>query len=235
MSEEWRPVAGFEGYYSVSNLGNVRRDAPGPKTWPGRLLNQIPTQHGYFSVGLSRPGVKQRPLMVHRLVCTAFFGPAPTPKHEPNHKNGIKTDNRVENLEWATRQQNMQHAYDTGLHGFYKGSQASAAKLNEEQVAEILQLIAARAYHKDIAKRFGISMKMVSEIALRNHWTHVAIHENFGGRRKGRQVLTESQVREIKLLLQTTKRKHGDIGKQFGVAASTVFHIAHGLTWKHVS
>lgn len=98
--EVWKPVVGFEGYYSVSNRGRV---------WShhsNRLLKLNPSQGGYVQVHLSVGGVAtKRP--VHRLVAQAFI-PNPEKKPTVNHINEIKTDNDVANLEWATiKEQNV--------------------------------------------------------------------------------------------------------------------------------
>jgi len=231
MSEIWKPVVGFEGYYSVSDLGRVRRDAPAPGTRPGFILKLKPERRGYVTVSPSRPGVKQRPMLVHLLVLRAFRGEPPTPKHEGNHENGIKTENWLDNLTWMTRPENIKHAYDTGLHKRYVGSRASAAKVTEAQVVEILRLVAARAYRKDIAKQFGLSTKMIDEIVSGAHWKHVP-RPDLSGKRMGRHVLVEAQVREIKTLLGTMS--HGEIAARYGVKPPTIWHIANGRTWKHI-
>jgi hypothetical protein len=72
------------------------------------------TKSGYLTCSI-RVGGKKATTTVQRLVLLAFVGPPPTDLHEANHKNGRKDDNRVENLEWVTRLENMRHAWDTGL------------------------------------------------------------------------------------------------------------------------
>ena len=111
MSEEiWRDIAGYEGLYQVSNCGRVKSFYRG-----GRILKQS-LKRGYMFVELYL-NTNGKIHIVHRLVAQAFI-PNPLNKLEVNHINGIKTDNRVENLEWVTRSENEQHAYDTGLaHG----------------------------------------------------------------------------------------------------------------------
>lgn len=122
MQEEWRPVVGFEGYYEVSNLGRLRtakhiveysdgrrRHIPG-----GRLISYgKPKPNGYFMKGLWKDGVKKYET-IHRIVATAFI-PNPDNLEQINHKNGIKTDNRADNLEWVSRKYNAIHAvYELG-------------------------------------------------------------------------------------------------------------------------
>lgn len=97
--EIWKPVVGWEGLYEVSNIGNVRSKS-------GKVLKQQKVGRGYSGITLHehRAGRKKR-RYVHQLVAEAFLG-NPNHLHDINHKNEIKTDNRVENLEYCCRQYN---------------------------------------------------------------------------------------------------------------------------------
>jgi hypothetical protein len=105
--ELWRDIPGWEGLYQVSNLGGIRN-------WKGDLLKPFLSRNGYLVATLYRNGQKTR-TGVHRLIASAFI-PNPEGKEQTNHKNGIKTDNRVENLEWATCSENNLHRRRV-LHG----------------------------------------------------------------------------------------------------------------------
>ena len=109
MKEEWRPVKGYEGLYEVSNTGKIKSFQWG-KT---RILHQNINQRGYHHVILSKNKVK-KDLRVHRLVASAFI-PNPLNKPEINHIDGNKGNNNVNNLEWATRKENIDHSIKTGL------------------------------------------------------------------------------------------------------------------------
>ena len=112
--EVWKDVLDYEGYYKVSNKGNVfsveRLDSRGYKCG-GILLRQTCDQRGYPRVNLYKNG-KMKNKTVHRLVAEAFI-PNPNNYLEINHKDEVKGNNNVENLEWCTRKYNVNHG--TGL------------------------------------------------------------------------------------------------------------------------
>lgn len=118
---EWKDIAGYEGYYQVSDDGLVRscertvEDSKCSRTMKGKILH--PTEHNgkqpYYYVSLSYGG-KVVKRMVHRLVAEAFV-PNPDDKPQVNHKDGNVHNNRIDNLEWVTNAENTQHAYDTHL------------------------------------------------------------------------------------------------------------------------
>lgn len=118
MTEVWLPVpaAEYQDLYEVSDQGRVRSHwySP-PRIIRGGLTGKgYRVGRGYWSVGLSSPENGRTFLKVHRLVALAFV-PNPENKPQVNHLNGVTTDNRAVNLEWATNQENVRHGYDTGL------------------------------------------------------------------------------------------------------------------------
>lgn len=109
MSEQWRPIKGYEGLYEVSDLGRVRsldRYNKG-RVRRGRILRHYVTGSEYYQVCLSKEGA-QRNIAVHRLVAEAFV-PNPHGKDTVNHINEDKLDNRACNLEWLTRKENLNY------------------------------------------------------------------------------------------------------------------------------
>lgn len=125
MIEQWREIPDTNRYYEASNLGRVRskdRVVGYPSRWgkyvkrrvAGRVLKPWRDNNGYCVVYICGDGERREAINVHRLVASAFLQPDPTRLHV-NHKNGVKDDNRPDNLEWCTRSENMIHAQDTGL------------------------------------------------------------------------------------------------------------------------
>ncbi len=123
MEEVWKDIIGFEGVYQVSNLGRVkglpyRKKGFIERDLPERIKNTYTNHKGYLEVSLSNNGHTKR-CFVHRLVMKAFIENTEN-KPQVNHINGIKTDNRLENLEWITNLENQRHSYKTGLDAYSK-------------------------------------------------------------------------------------------------------------------
>jgi hypothetical protein len=119
--EEWRPVIGYEGVYSVSSFGRVRRDMAGQGTRAGIIRKPyINPQTGYLVVTLGHLGIK-RTFATHQLVAESFLGPCPS-GHIVHHKDEDHTNARLSNLEYATQAQNLWVArYAPGATSKYRG------------------------------------------------------------------------------------------------------------------
>ena len=163
--ERWLPVPDFEDDYEVSDHGRVRRSRGARGVVAGRFLRPASSRGGYPQVVLYCDGHGKRG-PVHRLVAAAFIGPAPTPRHQVNHKNGIKSDNRLANLEWVTCQENNRHAVLTGLNTLIHpnpGERNGSARLTWVQVAEI-RALRGQVGARQIAKRYGVSRSAIQFI-----------------------------------------------------------------------
>lgn len=170
INEEWRDIQGYEGVYQVNPIGQVKRIGGGSGAVRGLVLKDFDNGHGYRYISLSKDG-KGRNYYIHVLLATAFI-PNPERKPQINHRNGQKSDNRLENLEWVTLSEQMIHAYGTGLAP--SGEYNHMAKLTEYEVGVIRRLHMAGVARPVIASSFGISKATVHRIVHRELWRNVA-------------------------------------------------------------
>lgn len=157
---EWKDIPGYEGLYQVSDGGEVKSLQRVVIRKNGRrmpvtesMVSQIIDSSGYRSICLHRSG-KRSTARIHKLVAIVFIGDCQA-KAEVNHKNGIKTDNRLSNLEYCTRSENVQHAYDTHLTP--KGEEHYCAKLNWDKVRQIRSMRTTGLSYSELARLFNVS------------------------------------------------------------------------------
>lgn len=148
--EVWKPIAQFPRY-QASSLGRVR----GPKS----ILRPQRHPGGYLKVSISDRPRSKRMQYVHRLVCEAFHGPPPSPKHDAAHDDNNRSNNDPKNLRWATRSSNLA---DRDRHGtMRRGEDAPGAKLTNQQVAEIRT---STRTCESLSREYGVSPTVVSLI-----------------------------------------------------------------------
>lgn len=162
----WRRVRGFEAY-EVSDDGTVRsykRPGRGPLSPTPVLLTPRKNSDGYHSVVLSNGTIASaKQFKVHRLVAEAFLDRPGGDAFEVNHKDGVKSNNRLENLEWVTKQANINHATATGLRSHRLTADIVLA------IADDLRQLSRR----QVAEKYGVSYSRVTDIEKRTTWKHV--------------------------------------------------------------
>lgn len=183
MNNEWKDVPGYIGLYQVNRDGifrsldryvefNYRRSGKKQRFVKGKILKFGFSTKGYLQLHLSKKSVVST-LEIHRIVAKVWI---PNPDNLPivNHKNGITTDARVENLEWCTASQNMKHAYSIGLNRSSRGSSNSQSKLTEELVLEMKRRhFVYGDSQRSLAPIFGVSHSVVRNIMIGKKWSHV--------------------------------------------------------------
>lgn len=168
MDEIWRPIPGAL-QYEVSDMGRVRRIAKGKGTVSGKVLKPFDGGNGYLKVALSCEGVVRK-RAVHRLVAEVFLG-KPHEKMDAAHWNGDRHDNRLENLRWATRTENMADTERLGRTA--KGERNGHAKITAEDVVAIRSLCGGGMTQAQAGAKFGLTRGSVSDITRGRNWSHI--------------------------------------------------------------
>jgi hypothetical protein len=171
MNQEiWKPVVGYEGFYEVSNLGRVqsldRMCLHQNRFLKGKVLSQKTNRGGYHVVHL-RSKFESHPT-VHKLVAESFL-PNPNKKPTVNHIDGVKTNNQVCNLEWATHSEQMTHAISTGLYSppvlkTYRGEEHGFCKIKDKDLPVILKMREDGLTLKTIASTFNVGISQIHRI-----------------------------------------------------------------------
>jgi len=171
--EIWKDFVGLENVFVVSNKGRIRRIMH-RKNPTNRLMKQFLHPEGYFTLPLSNLG-EQKFNLVHRAVAIAFID-NPLNLPEVNHKDGNKTNNCVENLEWVTKLENIRDAWRTGLSKPKKGENHGCSKLTEKEVLEI-RAIGRTMSAREIATLYGVNEQAIHKIRTGQRWKHLLTEE----------------------------------------------------------
>lgn len=179
ISEEWRTINSSNGMYDVSNLGRVRSHdyvqyRSNGKVMcnfhlKGRILQPFKTGKGYWTVFINDRQRKK----VHRLVAEAFLE-NPNDLPEVNHIDGNKDNNAVNNLEWVTTKQNIEHAVRNRLN--VHGEKSPFSKLTENQVKEIrnICIVGDKQYGiKPLARKYGVGSSTIKNIVSGKKWRYL--------------------------------------------------------------
>lgn len=173
--EIWKDIKNYEGLYKVSNLGRVKSLARKTKT---RIIHEDKilkikqsSEEGYLQAKLCKNSKIINPV-VGRLVAEAFLE---KPNYEciANHKNCIRYDNRVENLEWISQSQNIRYSYSLGRSN-QKGSKNNASKITQEIANNIREFQKNNVHlsQSEIAKEFNLTRSLIKNVLNFKTWNY---------------------------------------------------------------
>ncbi len=159
--QQWKLIPGHEIQYLVCDRGFIFSFVK------NGYLDPSPNQYGYYAVTLWKNGVSHQ-IKVHQIVAAAFIGPCPDGM-EVNHKDGNKLNNSVSNLEYVTKQENTQHAVETGL--MHWGERSPHSKLTNQQAKEIRERYTTRQVEK-VMEIYGLSRRTAYRVLAGESYRH---------------------------------------------------------------
>ena len=183
MKEIWKEIKGYEGYYAVSNLGFVKtfdreikynfKSKVRTDFLKSRILKPQKHKNLYLSVTLYDKYRKSKQFNIHRLVAEAFID-NPHNKNEVNHINGIKTDNRAENLEWVTRSENAKHYISLGIFKPKFGENNHSSVFTQKQADKIREEYSKGGVSQNVlSKKYKCCQSTISMIVRNKRYKKI--------------------------------------------------------------
>lgn len=170
VQEKWYPIPGIPHRFQISKSGELKRNGFEAVSPSGRRYNRptifikcVSDKAGYMTCRINK-----KSYLVHRLLALTFIS-NPHSKPEVNHINGIKTDNNIKNLEWATRMENMAHARNAGLWNV-SGENSRSAKLTVAKV-ETIRCLKGQFTQKELSEMYGVDRSGISRILNGKSWS----------------------------------------------------------------
>lgn len=252
-NENWLDIKNYEGYYRVSNLGRIKTverkilsSGRGKKFVPSKIRKQK-NHDGYRLISLCKDGIVGD-FLVHRVVASAFI---PNPNNLPavNHKNFIRHDNSVNNLEWISTKDNNKHSF---IHGKYKavtGINNFNSKLNEELVFNIrVQYLSIGKTVYEMARDLNVCPVTINNVIRNKIWRddeyELVMNTKFFKRIKemnrntnnknSNSKFTEDEIREIRRLYSNREKSSVELAKIYNVSKEAILAILNRKTWKYL-
>lgn len=174
-NEIWKSIRDYETIYEVSTFGRVkslrRKDRLG-RSISEKILTPTVGRAGYPVVTLCNSG-KEKKVYIHRLVAEGFINNSRSCP-QVNHKDGNKTNNFIQNLEWVTPKEQIEHSIKMGLKRSALGTRNKKSKLSEDDVREIRNHIDAGTFSlRAIARKYRVCHRSIADIRDRKSWNHL--------------------------------------------------------------
>lgn len=224
-------IKGYEGKYAVTSEGMVWTYKS--NKW---LVQGFAGQGRYRTIPLGGKLTQY----VHRLVAQAFLD---NPENKPtvNHKNGNVNDNNLSNLEWATQQEQIDHAIETGLNNV-TGVNNAMSVLNEITVMEIRgKYYSGEFSHQTLGEEYGVTRACILDVVRGRTWSFLPFNKDVAdtgrwgdlGERHSGSKLTSAQVTEIRKLYAQGGCTTRSLAPRYGVSYRTICAVVARITWKH--
>lgn len=171
IKERWKDIHNYIGLYQVSNIGRIKR-LKGFRRKNDRILKPVKrSKYGHGCVYLSKDSNKKQ-CFIHRLVLETFVGPCPEGM-ECRHLDGNPKNNKLSNLKWGTKKENQEDSKKHGTRVDNSGSKQWKAKLDDNKIREILQLLEMNESCASIANKFSVSVRNIYYIKQNKIWKHI--------------------------------------------------------------
>lgn len=220
-------IDGFEGYF-VTEDGKVFSNKQGKL----REISQS-VQRKYYASSFWVEGGTQKHIYVHRLVALTFIN---NPENKPfvNHKDGNKLNNNVSNLEWVTRQENVDHAMENNLVPAMVGVNNGRAILTEDQVIDIYSRLLNGEKSIDLAREFSVEKTTIGNIKRRKEWKHITkdfplIEIKFKAQKQSDEIVHEV-CKRLELGIPPTP-----IADELNVPIDLVYDLKRRKGFKHIT
>ena len=233
--DSWKPIMinGIYTSYEISDIGQVIN------TKTNTIKSQLVDKNGYRSVHLYING-KRYSKFIHQLVAQAFI---PNPENKPyvNHINPDPSKNTVDNLEWCTQKENIQHCIDLGRK--LTGDDCSFAKYSENQIRHVCKLLEEdKSSISEISKITNVHNAIIWNIKANISWKHISKDYKISppiSDRKGEEhhsaKCTDDQIRRVCKMLENPKIPFIRIIEEVGVTKSLINNVVQKKAWVHIS
>lgn len=168
IEELWKTVLGYEGIYSVSSLGRLRRETTNTNVKAGTITKGCQGKH-YSKISIRKNGIRKQE-NIHEVIAEAFLGKRPKGMYV-NHIDGNKKNNCANNLEYVTPKENIRQSVVAGTHP--RGSRIAQSKLTEQDIITIKWYLSYGKTCTWIAKKYGVTRPTIGYIKNNMTWRHV--------------------------------------------------------------